>query len=368
MRTDHFAEVKPVVVCPYCKDREIVKRGLRRKKLETIQLYYCQNCRRKFTPLLFKGKTYPLKIIFEALTLYNRLFTLQEAAKQVSEKYGLSISPQNLSRWIDECGPHLSFCRMRPFIEKKYRRYDIIAETKLFHGQIYNFKYHRAKTDLILNEEFRHYKFKPLQEFLELVLAECPHQVFKRSQKRASDYQDVFNLDKVRISPKDNTAVKNARLILQAVANNKLRHEILQEFMLVNDSVTVASEVPVLLDHDDLFHYKNMLGFEIPEKLLLVSVTDGQSSPNESVIITGHIDLLQIRNGAIHILDYKPSASKEKCVDQLTLYALALSRLTGLRLFHFKCAWFDEEDYFEFYPLHVVYKKKKRTVAKLKIP
>ena len=39
--------------------------------------------------------------------------------------------------------------------------------------------------------------------------------------------------------------------------------------------------------------------------------------------------------------------------------ALALSRLTGLRLFDFKCAWFDESDYFEFYPLHVVYKHKK---------
>ena len=77
-------------------------------------------------------------------------------------------------------------------------------------------------------------------------------------------------------------------------------------------------------------------------------------------VITGHIDFVQLRNGMLHILDYKPSASKEKPVEQLTIYALALSRLTGLRLFNFKCAWFDEEDYYEFYPLHVVYKKKKR--------
>jgi len=34
-----------------------------------------------------------------------------------------------------------------------------------------------------------------------------------------------------------------------------------------------------------------------------------------------------------------------------------LSRLTSLRLYNFKCAWFDEDNYFEFYPLHVVYKK-----------
>jgi hypothetical protein len=58
----------------------------------------------------------------------------------------------------------------------------------------------------------------------------------------------------------------------------------------------------------------------------------------------------------IHILDYKPKAKTEKPYTQLTLYALALSRLTGLKPHDFKCAWFDENDYFEFFPLHIVYK------------
>ena len=120
--------------------------------------------------------------------------------------------------------------------------------------------------------------------------------------------------------------------------------------MLINDSVTVATEIPVLLDEDDIRHYQNELGFDVP--------LDFADRSNGTNVLTGHIDLLQIRNGAIHILDYKPSAKKVKPVDQLTLYALALSRLTGLRLFHMKCAWFDEDDYFEFFPLHVVYKKK----------
>src|SRR3989338_11182804 len=132
---------------------------------------------------------------------------------------------------------------------------------------------------------------------------------------------------------------------MQAVANNKLRHQTLQEFMLVNDSVTVAAEVPVLLDEDDVLHFRNSLNFNVPLQL------------SEGQVITGHIDLLQVRNGMIHIMDYKPSARKARPVDQLMIYALALSRLTSLRLFHFKCAWFDEEDYFEFYPLHIVYKK-----------
>jgi len=77
-------------------------------------------------------------------------------------------------------------------------------------------------------------------------------------------------------------------------------------------------------------------------------------------VITGHIDIIQVRNGMIHILDFKPSAKKAKPIDQLTVYALALSRLITIRLYHMKCGWFDKESYYEFFPLHIVYKKRKR--------
>ncbi len=41
---------------------------------------------------------------------------------------------------------------------------------------------------------------------------------------------------------------ETAELIIPAVGNNKLRHETLQRFMLCNDSVTVAIEIPIWLD------------------------------------------------------------------------------------------------------------------------
>jgi len=67
--------------------------------------------------------------------------------------------------------------------------------------------------------------------------------------------------------------------------------------------------------------------------------------------ITGHIDFLQVRNGAVHILDYKPDARTTKPIAQLGIYALALTRLVpGLKLFDIKCAWFNEEEYCEFFP------------------
>jgi ATP-dependent exoDNAse (exonuclease V) beta subunit len=114
--------------------------------------------------------------------------------------------------------------------------------------------------------------------------------------------------------------------------------------MLLTDSVTVAVEVPIYLTPKDLTHMQQHLGFHIPI--------------DTAGTITGHIDVLQIRNGRVHILDYKPGAVHERPIAQLMVYALALSRRTGLRLFDFTCAWFDDRHYFEFNPLHVVHKRR----------
>ena len=319
--------------CPYCSGK-VVKRGKRKKKYEQVQIYYCKNCDKRFTSLITKHKTYPLKIIIDAVTLYNRLNPLEDIPKIIKGSYGIAITYQAISKWLKEYAEFTPFLRMREFAVKKYEKKELIEEAKLIHQQIYNFKYHRAKLDLIINEEFRHFRFKPLQEFLELAVAECPHQIFQNATKRVSEFKNIFNLDEVKITPKNNSAVKIANFVTQAVSNNKLRHEALQEFMIANDSVTIAAEVAVLLNNDDLRHYKHELNFSIP-----VTLEDDE-------YITGHIDLIQVRNGSIYVMDFKPSAAKEKPVGQLTLYALALSRLTGIRLYHFRCAWFDNKNYY----------------------
>jgi hypothetical protein len=140
--------------------------------------------------------------------------------------------------------------------------------------------------------------------------------------------------------------------------------------MLANDSVTIACEVPVWIDDEDVEHFRDVLGFEIPDifgttKNENTGRDNSQSSAAMSgpgrQVLTGHIDILQLRNGSVHIIDYKPNAKKEKPIEQLTIYALALSRLTGLRLHDFKCAWFDDKNYYEFFPLHIVYKIGKHT-------
>src|SRR5205807_4893952 len=83
----------------------------------------------------------------------------------------------------------------------------------------------------------------------------------------------------------------------------------------------------------------------------------GTPSPATSIFF-------QVRNGAVHILDYKPDARTNKPIAQLTVYALALTRLVpGLKLFDIKCAWFNEEEYCEFFPRTLLARQRERTAA-----
>ena len=57
---------RKIDTCPYCQSGEVVKRGRRQTKHETIQLYHCKSCHKTFTPKVLKSKQYPLKVIFDA--------------------------------------------------------------------------------------------------------------------------------------------------------------------------------------------------------------------------------------------------------------------------------------------------------------
>lgn len=147
---------------------------------------------------------------------------------------------------------------------------------------------------------------------------------------------------------KENFATRTAALVIPSIGDNRRRHETLQRFMLTNDSVTVAVEIPIWLYPEEVRAIEDELG--------VAMLPEGAKARS----ITGHIDFLQVRNGAVHILDYKPDARTNKPVAQLTIYAIALSRLTGIPLFDIKCAWFNEEQYCEFFPRKILPKPEQR--------
>jgi len=350
-------------ICPYCQSKDFVKRGTRQKAKERVQLFLCRSCARTFTQFSVKGKRYSLPVIIDAISYYNIGFSFDQVAKVLKEKQDIEIQPTTIANWYEENRGMCAYTRMRPFAVKEFSPYNVIETATLAHRQLYRFRFHRAKAKLIINETFKHHHLKPMAEFLETISGECPHQYFQEGL-RASEAPLFFSKTAMIVRSKENYANKMARFALPAASDNKQRHETLQKFMVCNDSVTVATEVPIYLKREDLAHMQTQLGFEIylKEKNKEMRLAQESELPK---LITGHIDFIQIRNGSIHILDYKPNAEKERPIEQLTLYALALSRLTGLRLFEFKCAWFDEKHYFEFFPLHVVYKRKKGNRKKI---
>ena len=65
--------------------------------------------------------------------------------------------------------------------------------------------------------------------------------------------------------------------------------------------------------------------------------------------LSGHIDILQVRFNKIFILDYEPDAkrSDNAAMDQLFLFAFALSKRTKILLDEFICTCFDDMNYFQ---------------------
>src|SRR3989344_7428484 len=91
--------------CTYCHSKNIVKRGLRKKQFESIQLYQCNDCNRTFTPQIIKGKKYPLKTILDALSFYNTGYSLEESCNLIKEHYGIEIKKSTLADWVKEFEP-----------------------------------------------------------------------------------------------------------------------------------------------------------------------------------------------------------------------------------------------------------------------
>jgi hypothetical protein len=338
----------PVSSCIYCSGKNVIRRGTRQKKHEQVQLFQCKDCGRTFTGQCLKGKSFPLPVIQEAVSLYHLGYSQAVVTRTIERRFGLTPSETTLAAWLADLADLCPYRRLREHGLRLFSPRQVLYRQRQFHRQVYDYRLHRAKLELVL-QEFRHAKLRPLSQYLTTGVAECPDQLFKEGT-RASELRGVFDTSGLRVNARENMAVKVARFVLQAVSDNSLRHEALQRFMIANDSVTVATEVPVFLRPEDVSQLTTELGFAVPLTI--------------ERAITGHIDVLQVRNGAVHILDFKPGARNKKPIDQLMIYALALSRLTGLRRFDLRAAWFDEEAYYEFFPLHVVHEKKGRRQGK----
>lgn len=115
--------------CIYCQSTNVSRKGKRYKKHETVQLWYCRDCDRVFTPLLAKGKTFPLKVILESLMLYYRGHTKTETLRRIKERYGLSASLRTLTAWLQEHKPLTTYARLRTEGREVFSPHKLIRTT-----------------------------------------------------------------------------------------------------------------------------------------------------------------------------------------------------------------------------------------------
>jgi transposase-like protein len=331
------------VLCIYCNSKNIIKKGKRNNKFQIFQKYFCKFCNKNFTLNNIKNKTYLPNIILNTISYYNLGNTLKNCSVYINKNYNLTISQQTINSWLKKFKEQIPYFRLRKQCKKLYPK-NIIFNKRLLHQQLYLFQYHKAKLDLLTNE-----KYLRIKQYLQKIPTnQFTHHIFENNI--TNNLTQLSRISKLKIDKlpiqkiqKNNKANALAKLALNLAKDNKGRHLAIQKFMLINDSVTIATEIPVYLTNDDIIYFKN--------KNFIVDLNEYKTP------IIGHIDILQIRNNLIHILDYKPNSSKIQAIEQLTLYALSLASRTQLPLSYFKCAWFDENNYYEFFPLHVVYNK-----------
>ncbi len=201
----------------------------------------------------------------------------------------------------------------------------VVKYTKLEHpGGIYIYRVHNKKLDKFCNNGL-----EGLKSFLADMFESCPDDYFGRgprgSSLKFSSSHNVVELSGHRVC----SLAENGLKINET--RFKCNHSKVQLFMLENDYETVAIEVPIWLNSDEISGYKEMFGSDEP--------------------LTGHIDVLSVEDGLIWVWDYKPNAHKEKYADtQVYFYSLMLSKRTGIPLDKFRCGYFDRDKAFMFRP------------------
>ncbi len=324
--------MKNKIRCPKCKSNKIIKKGFRKGRFVDVQKFNCQACGTSFTDKKLENATYPARVILGALNNYSLGMTLEESAKDINKRFKIKTYPVLIGTWIKKFEDICSFIRLRKGELKNFDyKGDVLLKKEFFHKQPYTFYYHKIKAEKFLNEYFSDLRFYLLD-----IIKTCPDELFNEDNLRCSQLKK-FNQDEVFVVRKENYACRVADFALKAINNNYERHEFVENLLLINDTATFAVEIPIWLYPE-----------EVPSELRESGIFSIEKP------LTGHIDILQSRFGIIHIMDFKPGAEKVNAISQLFAYSVALGVRTGIWLHNFRCAWFDNKDYFEFSPSEIV--------------
>src|SRR6266852_3703971 len=259
--------------CPACDGRQIIKRGLRKNSFRQLQIYWCKDCGGYFSSLTgLKGVKYPPRVIARALCLYNLGHSQEEAARRIASEHRITVPRRTISDWISGYRSITTFHRLRAHAVEQFG-HSMLKERSLNHQQVYQYKVHMAKLALTADAVPRDVAAK-VKTYLLSVFENFPDVLFQEDRTTSLDQQAAAD-DRSQESPagmrssksrfetlplsrieKQNLANDLAALGLLLARKNRDRHPSVQDFMLANDSCTIACEVPVYLTAEELRYYK----------------------------------------------------------------------------------------------------------------
>lgn len=200
----------------------------------------------------------------------------------------------------------------------------MIKHISFKHGWFYHYRIHEKKTKEACKN------FSSLSNYLYYLFDNCPNDYFNSGPRSSSLKIDI----KTDISNE-----KNHEVSLLA-----------KEGIFLNEYKTAHSNVQMFMLNFD----KNTLGVEVPIWLMPDEFESFEAYFKENFPLTGHIDVLQVKDNKIWIWDYKPKAHLEKYAKTQTyFYALMLSKRTNIPLENFMCGYFDENTALTFNPSKV---------------
>ena len=213
--------------CPHCQSSEkVVKSGTRALKEDTVQLYLCRTCQKRFSDRKLPRTSYPPKLILAALTYYNQGHTLDMTVRTMRRKYKTKIPISTLNSWISRHEDELLFTKLR-------KKYDLdpnqtIRTRRLFHPQPYLFKAHSLKLNI------KGKQFPQLKHYINSMLNDPKDYIFQsKDTLRCSTLANEIDLPKPSIrSVKESPACRMTDLALELAKTKSERHQKVEEFFL----------------------------------------------------------------------------------------------------------------------------------------
>lgn len=104
--------MEKTIRCPKCGKNHVIKKGKRKTKYKTLQVYYCKTCRKRFVRNGLKDKMYRPNVMVNDINCYNQGYTLKETSNLVNRRFKVKVSISSLHNWLTEFSDVCSFRRI----------------------------------------------------------------------------------------------------------------------------------------------------------------------------------------------------------------------------------------------------------------